>query len=559
MNYLRLTNTIALLSCFLLIPTSVFAEDPSPKAQYGTFQTHKALAETKPILDKMVEQDESIRQLLDRMSKARNGPDAKQFQQLYLKVEQYRRWIAWLDAYTEPAAIDFKYRESVYGSALTKIAPRVWGSPQGQKLQQAEMKALSRSQQKRVEALQKVIATLDSGDRMEAEVALDKIYDGVFDTAGILSPKQKQPYAGPITSTETRVRPAANGVRKARLGKAVATDKQKFLGYYRNLIQTVSAAKAQIGNGNIEYQGKQLDGPAAAEAFVTDFRNAHRGVVRITAFTYRATRSLGYGGGSYGSEGSEGSNGDSDGAATGKTVDAALLCNEFLDALGQFIAADIASTSEADAEKKYVRYKAVLADFVPRLANQEWLNKMNPTLSRLANQAGFRQELDAYDAATTDLLRWRERAAIAKAQARAQANNLKSAPDLARATLMTNGQYKGLYSKEYSALPYLQNAVPELVPTVEKALVGKGILLGSTIRLDVGSAIWMSRFEENFYSKLDVSAFANHAEFKDLASDLMATSGSEPLTILAAAALHSARKGQYESAGGAIESFTLEG
>lgn len=516
LNFLSNSAVLTLFTlCTALSCGASLAADPTPATPFEPLAAHGIAPEGKQLWSQLAAHDESIRQLIEKIYKSKTSPKERDYCQLYVQVEQYRRWIEWLSVYREPAAVDFRFRSSVYGQKLGEVATRYWGSPPAGPAQQKVLQQLNRSNNQRIKQLEKILKTLQSGNPKQAEDQFFKLYDDIFSNAAVLTPKQKERLNAQLDQASAPIIDAMWDARRAAAKKILDADEAKFTNYYQSLIQKVTQAKDSID-----------DGPSMAEAFCKEWRNAHRGMVRIAAMRNRDPNANDW-------------------------------ASRFRAALGAFVASDVASANADSAKEKYERYTSLLADLSLRMNQPEWFRKMAQTLMPLAAKAGIGRDVLAYEAATSDLLRWRERAAAAKATAIAE--TIQSPADLARPVLVRSAQLKGgIYTDEDNLLPKLQAAIPETVPTVSDKLVGKSVFVEDAIRLDTESTVWMSRIKDNFYSKVDLSSFIQSPAVAELAKDLVANSEA-PLTIDAQAALSSAKQGYYVKAGGTIESFAAEG
>lgn len=552
MSHWQAFRAFLLCVCFMQLGVVSRAADPTQDAPFAALQIHGVVPDAQVVYPQLVENDESIRGLLERIAKDRT-PDGKLVGRLYVQVEQFRRWLHRLELCNEPAAVDFRFREAFYGKALSATLTRFWGTPQSGPLRQRILVALGRSEKTRIKKLQQIAKTLQSGEAEAAEKLLDALVDDVYATAGLLSPNEKKPVSTPISPIESEVRAAMSRIRSQRARAALKAESDLKLAEYKQLIADVADGRAMTSTGTIQVGEKALDGPAAAAAYVQRWRTAHLGLLRAAAIQSNQSSGIYDSGYSTDAPASGGDDGD-----TGLSAEAENLANQMMAALGEFVAADIGATPQGEtAKEKFFRYTQLFADLSLRTQSQSWLEKVRGPMLRLATKSGMRDQVIVYSEATADLLRWRERAA--SAQCVSAEASLLTAAKTAKQSLVSKDNYRGMYVKDRVNLPLIMKPIPDLIPELEKTLIGNTIAIDQITRLDSPTAIWMSRFDENFYIKLDVSAFSDHDQVRLLAQDLMLNNGEKPLTIDATAAMLSARNGHYARAAGKVAGFTVEG
>lgn len=534
--------TLCIFAFFISVGASVRGADPSPKTQFEPLRAIGYHAEEKALYEKLVDCDAKIRSTAEKLLKDRQ-PKGQEVGKLYVLVEQYRRWTDALRTYRSSAAVDFFYREKEYGKALTQCLTRFWGTPQAAQLKQKVRQTLARSEQRRLQQLQRIMQTLESGDAPAAEQMIDKLVDDVFLSAGILSPKEKEPISVPIQEVEGPVRMAMGKVRRQRATEALDAEVAKRQSNCQQLVTDINAAG---DSGEVDVEGVSLAGPDAVAHFVQRWQMAQVEMLRSIALS--RINAAGVVAGSF-------DKGMGKGSQPALSADEAHAFREaMLQAIGKFVAKDVASTSEAEAMQKFTRYNEVLSQMALLTDNQDWLPKMSATIAPLATKGNFAADLQAYREATSDVLRWRQRAAEAATKAQAA----KTAADIAREKLTSKDKMIGLYTSDNQELPFIQKPIPMHVPDIQEALLKADIRLGASISLGGNTPMWMTRVDENFYGRL-TGGVQDKVQHDALAADLMAGMDRPPLTLESSAALASSSAGHFDTVGGQVENFVIEG
>lgn len=518
---------------------SVLAQTSS-KNPFEYVSPHATVPEAAEIWKQVNETDKSLRAVLEKIAKDAT-PDAKQVAQASVHVRQLGRYVERLQQLKEPAAIDLSFRKSVYYQSLLTTITRFWGVPASTPVRQRVVTGLARSEKQRIQTLQK-IAQESQTDPPAAEKQLDKLMDEVYATAGCLSPEESKPINIPIDECAGIVNSAMGGARSARTRAVFEEEMTRYLKEFQTLVAQTEQAVTQ--GCKTEVEGAALAGPEALQALIKKWSLAHVGIQRAATLAANRNAATGYSD----SFSSSGGGQPEDDSFSGPASEAH---DRMLKAVLAFVGTDLASPQ---GKEKYPHYVRILAELSARYDFAPWQGEAEKTLMTAATKLGTIEQVLAYNQATTDLLRWRARAASARTKKLAA--TYPRITDKARSLLSSNEQKVGLYPKDRS-LPVLTKAGPELAPIVQQAFDAANVHVGQVRRLDGDKPLWMSRLDGNWYTMTTI-AFSDVSRQR-LESDLQLATFPAPLSIEPAAALYALRAGDCEAVGGAVGGVTFEG
>jgi hypothetical protein len=234
------------------------------------------------------------------------------------------------------------------------------------------------------------------------------------------------------------------------------------------------------------------------------------------------------------------------------------FCQSVTKSLAELIRLDTSRVTGDEAEALHHEYVSKLAALMNHVTARQASSDLNQALKELASKApGFRAEVDAYEAATTELLRWRARAAsVMAADCRQQFATLNTR--LFDAT-RSQGDYAGLYPQQNSdrQRPQLLASAPNVLrPAVEK-LIGSKATAFDAIRVTPTSTAAIARYRSRTYANVP-AGLDLAAEVDALKRDLLVTEEAPPLTLATAIAVLSAERGDLAAVGGEIVGVHLE-
>ena len=402
-------------------------------------------------------------------------------------------------------------------------------------IRQKVIVALVRSEKQRLQRVAKITDLMHKGDAVAAEKQLDSLLDEIFATAGCLTPEEVRPITEPIHKVESFVRSAMSEIRQNRTREVFAQETQRQIDQYQTLVSTVEAATAHVASGTPLVRGDAtVSSVDALKGFFNDWNEAHVGLIRAVALARLQSRAK-----------------EDEWAANANQMSTKMQA-----AIINFVIADVSKTTPEQASAKYSELLSLLGAMGPRCSDSSFSLGLKTTLLQLATKAEMGKQILNYHEATSDMLRWRARVAIAKAKS--QAKEYPIASNLAKDKLSTTAQEVGLYSQNQSSLPQVTRPIADLMPLISTALLQSSVTVPGVRRLEGKAEIWMSQFAENVYGRISASSM----RFKSQAAlerDLLVDQLHPPLTLDAAIAVALSSVGDFESIGGSITEITLEG
>lgn len=231
-----------------------------------------------------------------------------------------------------------------------------------------------------------------------------------------------------------------------------------------------------------------------------------------------------------------------------------------LTGIERILAADGRRALPNEAEPLYHDYLEQFAKFVP-LADDELLReRFAPGLQQLIDRSPtLKMRVEAYRAATDDLLRWKARAAQQQAEAR-QADY----PPLPTAVAAAAGgtRQEPVFVSERAATPEdarFRGPLPAAVRIASERLLEQPVRLTDVVNLGGNSSLGVGPYEHRTVGYLKASARDVAAQVEQLKADLLVTEGVRPASWEAAVALHTAENGDFEEAGGAVSRLGVIG
>lgn len=483
--------------------------------------------------------------------------EAKRIGTTAVALAQLDRLAERLQLLGEPAGWDFNLRTKSLRETLKGIVFKYRLVPEAQKPLQQIRRAVSNAAKQRETTAKKIQKLISDGDWESAETQLYAALDKLREITTFLTPDEMQ---GILTPFEAPQRAIENNRRMARqeaAGRSLAARLASQAPDLDQLLQEIAAATESVkatGTGKIGEQSKT--GPELIQHFLGRWRQIHVAIVRYRGlFWATSSRAAALVGNS-----------------AGQTTDAVLtrydgFPAEISAALAGLIDADAPRVSPADAPALYVEYVRAAASAVsstqpadPAKPNP-YTATLAPALSRLAERStAFLKNVEAYDAATGELLRWKKRTAASLAAARSQQFVAAERQFQLLATANVAQQRRGFFHESEPAYPdaLLLYSVPESFPGIADDLLGKTVSVLDVTPLGNGKTA-MSRRQERTYATFPaIPSTALQAAAQSLAQDLFSEDPSAPLTLAAAAALEDARRGNFKVVGGEVTGVHLE-
>ncbi|MFO0868010.1 MAG: hypothetical protein U0935_03605 [Pirellulales bacterium] len=499
----------------------------------------------------------TLRTAIERESNRQiNKTDPKALGDAYAATLQLRRLALQLQLLGEPAGLDFALRADVMAPQISRVAQAYAGTPEGAAFLTKVRAFLARTQPERANLLKRVVELATRNQWQEAETTFHTALDKIHAMTVFLSPDEQKPIHEPFYDLSAKITQGMNAVR-IKESDAIFAERRKALAPDLKELPQQCAAVAQglATSPTVDFQGQMLTGPQAVAALLASAQQLHVRLLKYHALSL-ALQGRAAGGGYTGMVPM--------GSTGGVTADPLVqqYVNEFPAALSaglsKVVAADTARVAEADVAALYTAYVEAVALFSMRTGNSPVATALHTSLQQLAAKSpAVAANVTAYDEATTELLRWRNRVAASQARARLSSHPTVETPF--RPAFTSKELYLGLFDATMPDFqePRLLAAAPDiLLPAVEK-VVGQKATIGEWRGIGTGKNT-ASVLESRTYGTMKGVRGSVEPALAALRADLFLADDAPPLTLAAAAAVQSAEVGDWDQCGGTIQGLHLE-
>jgi hypothetical protein len=301
--------------------------------------------------------------------------------------------------------------------------------------------------------------------------------------------------------------------------------------------QVKTAAEAVRSNGMADFDGEMLSGPQLVQRYGEQWKSTM--VVLMQCRALNAARA-------------GAPEGESLPAADELKDKAAKFADQVALALVTLIEADAEQVPEQQTREHYLAYLPVVGLLNTLSQEDKLAEAASPALDQLAARSSvLASEVEAYRAATDDLLRWRRRTAQAYAD-REEENFPTAQKQLVEAC---SGQ-RSLRDAQKTGLRDFP--VWSILETVSPKIIDQPVRAGQLTGLPTGSKkIAVNPFTDR---TLVQCAVADHldAELALLKTELLVDGSSPPLSLAAATALATAERGDLVAVGGNVEQVAVD-
>ncbi|MEO8496319.1 MAG: hypothetical protein ABI614_14715, partial [Planctomycetota bacterium] len=239
--------------------------------------------------------------------------------------------------------------------------------------------------------------------------------------------------------------------------------------------------------------------------------------------------------------------------------DYAQFSTTVIDSIVSLIRADAVRVSGDEVARLYVEYLDSIAPLARLVADENSVKAWDAALKQLAAKSpAFSGEVQAYDAATRELLRWRARTASSMAQSRS--GEFQTLDKRLYDATVSKNPFLGLFPEQPDGqlAPRLLASAPSVMMTATPRLMGTQVTAFDVVRVSPTSSSAIARYRVRTYANVP-AGFDLSGEVSALKSDLMIGDQLPPLTLAAAISVHSAERGDLEAVGGEIIGHHLEG
>lgn len=503
---------------------SIARADASSQASPGAFGSWNSEGEPTQLLEQARQQYAEATKAVNGVAKHVESGNLKgplnAVGDAHVKVRELFRSANGLRQWREPAGVDFQFRADELHSKL-KAAMQAIRDARIAEVQNlySQLTAKAVAGSKRV--LPSAGRLYEQQKYQECEATICKFYDDLevlgvwFDTF-----VEREPVFGPLDKALTACGSKLEETRTANYKEVAAATLAKRQPKYAAVMQKLDEAAASLAaTGQIEIGGQKVSGPQGLAKYVGGLQQ-----VRLAALNCAALNAL---------ENSP----DAIAASARSLAELAEFQKSVLPALAKIVSADAQRANEVEAATLYGEYIAAIAPLSALYDDTTVKNTFSSPLENLkAKSPTLAADAGAYQAATSDFLRWRARAA------QAAARQLESKfPKLETSGLMS-------VDLSASAPKLLEPVIAKLSDTQVSSQNLRGAPTG-----DVASTGHVNYVD----TRVPVASQAAVA-FSALKADLLVTDPTPPLSLDAALALESTRRGDLVAAGGKVKDLELQ-
>lgn len=550
-------RTVSYIAVFIAACSTAMPADPNHKDPMAYMPAHgreEVQAMYKALVAISTQVLEEQQQQLEAAANGKlKGASPSKLSQTMVKASRRNRLAERLQMYGEPTAFEVALRGRVLANPYYGAVVQGYASLPTSARFMVQLRAKFRKgEQARQRAGAKLKELASQGKWEEAETALHSILDRL-EAEGLwfLSEDEVGAVMKPIAATRGEIETQMNMLHSARAKQSLAQSRAEQLPDYDAILEEVRQAVNNVGTaGQTAWEDETVNGPQLAERISAKWKETHVGTLRCLALDWaeasRTRRT--YSSAPLGEETSDGT--------LGRDYEA--FSQAILKSIAELIALESRRLSGDEVAQHYVQYLGVLAPMVRQISDRYPTTEIEQALQDLAKaEPAFGAEVQAYDAGTTELLRWRARVAEAAAKAR-DADFGPLAGLLAEAT-RSEGAYIGLFTREghEQGRPKLLECAPKVLPHAAKKLLGSRARSGDVLRITPTHRAAIARYQSRTYANVPAE-LDTAAEVDLLKFDLQVTDQLPALTLTSAVAVNSAERGDYVSVGGQIAGTHLE-
>ncbi len=541
------TSTLLLLVSIYGHPTVL--ANPSDKDVEAALAIHD-VANSQELLAQTQKLYEQATKTIQGIMKSGGRTNARSLTQVHLSIRQLRRSALDLQLHGEPAGFDFNLRagplQEVLNNAVAQFKRTQPGVAHANKIRMGirSTKAI----QARTAALQRVKQLIQQKKWQEAYTVLNEGLDDLTSAIIFLEFEETRDFLTPFSTVMISVPDNRNKLVRQQLldslGQAAAAQKPGT----QDLLERIAAAANGLRTApTANIDGRSFTGPQCLDGFARVWKQVHLSALRCRAIEW--ARHVNIPVAMAARPASEPNMVDD--------TEYALFHGQIVEALASLVEADADRATGDEAAGLYRQYIQIFAPLVTRTADDKLEVAATAALEKLAAKSpGFAAEVKAYQDATGELLRWRER--VAGAKTRSHAAQFQPSDQLMLRLVTSKADFKGLIQERNPNLngASLIGSCPEVLSVASQGAIDQQITVGNVVGL-AGTTFSVARYNLRHYAMVAKPDIAN--EIQSLKSDLFATDAAAPLSLPAAAAIHSAEQGDYVAVGGAVKGIHLEG
>ncbi len=542
-----------MLALFITAPGFANPNDSDPEAGlaiHGGDLAQKLGAEAAALSRSA---SEEIHSYFDALEKNQGDRlQGKPMGQSRVKLLQIERLGNQLQILGEPAGFDYERRRFELGFHVRVISP--WsGLASSQKYIASIRLAVQRQTPARMKTLEKIQKLATEQKWQAAEDELNRLFDSLEVGICFLSDQERQQIYAPFGEVRSAVDTAMKRIRSQEAAQLLGQSRAQQTPDFASHVKAIGDATAAVAaSGQADWGGEQVTGPQLVEKIGARWSEVHVASIRCRALDW-AMQPL------FQMAGANATRISPDPTSETLQRDYAQFSTSVVDSIVALIRADAARVSGDDVSKVYGEYLDTIAPLARQVADENAVQAWDAALLQLAAKSPeFAGEVQAYDAATRELLRWRARTAASMAQARS--GEFETLDKHLYDATVSKSTYLGLFPEvaDRQLAPRLLASAPSVLLTATPRLMGKPATAFDVVRVSPTSSAAIARYRVRTYANvpagLDLSG-----EISALKSDLMMGDELPALTLATATSVHSAERGDLAAVGGEIVGHQLEG
>lgn len=547
-----MTRTLATI-LIVLAAASPLAADPNttqPQLPLDAYEAQDSLELHARCVAWLAQAEEIIAQILPLASE-NNLPAGrmKQVGQVNSNLNQLIRSGRHLQWMGQPSGIDFERRARYWKLSWDKVIEAYRALPAAQRTIEGIRNKMRQETAKRQGQLKSLEQLVQTQKWQQAEKSW---YDQLTEWQAMicfLSPGEQQQILDPFQPAVAAMERAMEAIRRAEGRDALELRRQQVQPDFNQTLAAVDRLLADFeASGTAAVDGQSTDAAGLLRHLAERWKSDH---VRLLA-----ARAL---------EWARGDVMQQDSPALPTIYSAgeqfsAEMCQRF----ERLIAAEArrARSSNDDAVLRQ-SYAACLQAVAPLLVRTDYApleTSLRRALAAFTEQSfGLGEDVQSYELATGELLRWRRRVADARAgQLMQEASDLRARlPAAAR----SQAQVRGLFTEQPSGRQaHLVGTAPEAVRLTANNLLGRPGSLGPVYQLGNSAGTGIARFEQRVYASFPLADLRQALDQAagQLRTELLVDDQHPPLSLDAARALAAAQLGDVERVGGTVNDLAVE-
>ena len=461
----------------------------------------------------------------------------KKIAKIYTTLGQIERDSVPLQLQGEPLGVDLLHKAKSAMQMLLRVATKTRSTRDGRSLTEAALNKKKKTAAAREKAIKKIEKYMAEESYETGAKLLGKEHDKIHAYYIWLADSHRKAIDAQYRDVDKITGFYNDEVQLAANAQLV----RHIDGHYPDVDKSISrieAAQSQlVTRATCSVDGAEMSGPEALMFFFQEAQGLHLASLHCSALEWSMLRrrrgrpEFGY---------------DENESGRDLIWQFGSAANErYMAALAGLISADAARAEGAEAKQLYERYLVVVAPLLNRVAHGELKSACaKPLTDLLAKNSLFQISVEHYRESTSELLKWRNRVALSRAQ-----NQAKAFP--AVSSLVES------YAKTSRAcVPHLDGDIDRIMKLAPQHFHGQAVRTGKLLRLSSKSLL--SPLSERLWVKVAAPS-GLEAQVEALKADLMLQAeGSIPLTLEAAASIATAQENEVDQAGGTVNVVYLE-